>query len=276
MLGALATSGRAGSAGDGVARARCIAVRVSSRWLSSQERRRSRSSSIFGYGAASPRFHRYSSPYATPFSPYQPYDDEDQSLAPGGTYRTLCVRLCDGFYFPISSAATQGSLAHDAEICSASCDSEARLFYHSNVGGDVDTMVDLTGLAYSLLPNAYKYRKRLVDGCRCHPPPWSEAERARHRAYAEGRPPAQSGGRAAAVDIPRDAEVIAGGDRPSPGNPYPLPGMLDEPAAPRVPAPDEGVRAIARPPPIVRQVEPLSPGWPFSAAGGAAPSRFRR
>src|SRR6185369_3937727 len=34
-----------------------------------------------------------------------------------GQYRTLCVRLCDGFYFPISFATTRGQLADDARKC---------------------------------------------------------------------------------------------------------------------------------------------------------------
>ena len=58
--------------------------------------------SMFGYGSQAPR-----SPYRAPYgSPYQPGwgGDEGQRLDRGGTYRTLCVRLCDGFYFPISSA----------------------------------------------------------------------------------------------------------------------------------------------------------------------------
>src|SRR5215467_7410334 len=37
------------------------------------------------------------------------------------TYRTLCVRLCDGFYFPISFAVPASSLERDAERCRASC-----------------------------------------------------------------------------------------------------------------------------------------------------------
>ena len=113
--------------------------------------------SMFGYGSQAPR-----SPYRPPYgSPYQPGwgGDEGQRLERGGTYRTLCVRLCDGFYFPISSAATQSSFARDADACSASCGAEARLFYHPNAGGDVDSMVDLTGMAYSALPNAFKYRQ---------------------------------------------------------------------------------------------------------------------
>ena len=39
--------------------------------------------------------------------------------------------------------------------------------------------------AYAALPNAFKYRKTLVEGCRCRPQPWSEAELQRHRGYAQ-------------------------------------------------------------------------------------------
>jgi hypothetical protein len=104
----------------------------------------------------------------------------------GLTYRTLCVRLCDGYYFPISFSAPRSALSRDADQCSASCGSEARLFYHPNPGGDIDTMVDLTGLSYGALPTAFKYRKTLVKGCACRPQPWSEAELQRHRRYASG------------------------------------------------------------------------------------------
>ena len=111
------------------------------------------------------------------------------------------MRLCDGFYFPISSATNGSGLSRDADACSASCGSEARLFYHPNGGGDVDSMVDLTGIAYSALPNAFRYRKTLVPECRCRPQPWSEAELQRHRAYAEG----QSARRTPAAQMPPSA-----------------------------------------------------------------------
>ena len=52
-------------------------------------------------------------------------------------------------------------------------------------------MVDLTGRAYGSYPTAFKYRKTLVEGCGCRPQPWSETERARHRAYAALPPPAE-------------------------------------------------------------------------------------
>ena len=45
-------------------------------------------------------------------------------------------------------------------------------------------MTDLSGRAYGRLPQAFQYRKELVAGCACKPEPWSEAELARHEAYA--------------------------------------------------------------------------------------------
>lgn len=221
---------------------------------------------IFGYGPA-PRAYRYPGTpyyrhpppyYGGPSSPYQPYDDEEaRPLWRGGTYRTLCVRLCDGFYFPISSAATQDTLAHDADMCSAGCGSEARLFYHPSIGGNATTAVDLTGMAYSSLPNAFKYRKTLVEGCRCRPQPWSEAEQERHRAYALG----QSAGGSRSEDAgPKNAEVIAGDYSRRTVVPG-LSGVDDD-------------RAVPRPDPIVRNIEPILPERSlFGADGWGPPAR---
>ena len=101
-----------------------------------------------------------------------------------GTYRTLCVRLCDGFYFPISDGVRRERLYSDSRQCSQRCDGEARLFYYSTAGGSAETAVDLSGRRYADLPNAFRYRKALVDGCTCKPAPWSAQEAARHEGYA--------------------------------------------------------------------------------------------
>ncbi|HUJ36520.1 MAG TPA: DUF2865 domain-containing protein [Hyphomicrobium sp.] len=101
-----------------------------------------------------------------------------------GSYRTLCVRLCDGFYFPISDGVRRERLNSDAHQCAQRCDGEARLFYYPTAGGSVETMVDLTGRRYADLPNAFRYRKSLVNGCACKPAPWSPQEAARHQGYA--------------------------------------------------------------------------------------------
>jgi len=84
-----------------------------------------------------------------------------------GLYRTLCVRLCDGYYFPISFSTRASGFGRDAARCTASCGRQARLFYHANPGGSVETMTDLAGRRYSALPAAFKYRATLVSGCGC-------------------------------------------------------------------------------------------------------------
>ncbi len=101
----------------------------------------------------------------------------------GGSYRTLCVRMCDGYYWPISYGARRSNFYRDANVCRSSCGAEARLFYHSK-SSDVNAMIDIQGRSYSRLPVAFKYRKTLVDSCKCKPEPWAQSERDRHQMYA--------------------------------------------------------------------------------------------
>ena len=102
-----------------------------------------------------------------------------------GKYRTLCVRTCDGFYFPLGDNVGREHLHQDARTCSARCDGEAKLFYYPTNGGNVDTMIDMGGRAYAQMPNAFLYRKTLVQGCTCKPAPWSAETAARHQGYAD-------------------------------------------------------------------------------------------
>ena len=177
---------------------------------------RAQAQGLFQYFFGGPP-HYYPPPRSYPdagrYDPYQPYDAAPYDRP--ATYRTLCVRLCDGYYFPISFSTTRSEFARDADKCTASCGGEARLFYHPNPGGAVEDMVDLTGLGYADLPNAFKYRKSLVNGCGCRPQPWSEAELARHQSYARRGPSAdratEYGNTAAAGDYkPPTADDLAG------------------------------------------------------------------
>jgi len=103
----------------------------------------------------------------------------------GGTYRTLCVRLCDGFYFPISYSTLPWRFAADAQRCEQSCPTKSRLFVHRNPGQGVDAMVDLHGHPYASLPTAFLHRIKYVADCTCRGNPWDEVAVARHRALAE-------------------------------------------------------------------------------------------
>ena len=88
-----------------------------------------------------------------------------------GTVRTLCVRTCDGFYFPVSFSTTKDRFSKDSAACAALCPgAEAKLYYHSIPDEEPEQMVDLTGKTYMSSPNAFKYRvngARSTPGCSC-------------------------------------------------------------------------------------------------------------
>ena len=137
--------------------------------------------------ALPPPMPSYRAPVHVPRS--RPSQDEDEevlrtSRLGGAKVRTVCVRMCDGYYFPISSQTRQSRLTPDSLHCKAACGHEARLFYSTDGGGDPASMVDLTGRRYDAIQNAFAYRKKLTPGCACKPVPWSAEERMRHTRYA--------------------------------------------------------------------------------------------
>ncbi|MEZ5925241.1 MAG: DUF2865 domain-containing protein [Hyphomicrobiaceae bacterium] len=123
------------------------------------------------------------------FSLWNDSEGSDPGLAPYGdgtglgytTYRTICVRLCDGYYFPISYATVPESFSRDANACSSQCAAPAELYYYQNPGANVEQATSLTGTPYTKLKNAWLYRKEYVRGCSC-----KVAE------YAEGAPADQT------------------------------------------------------------------------------------
>ena len=95
-----------------------------------------------------------------------------------GTFRTVCVRTCDGAYFPISFATVPARFPDDEKTCKALCPAaEATLFAHRNPGEDMSQAVSITGQAYSSLPNAFKYRTEFNPSCACKAAgqTWSDA-----------------------------------------------------------------------------------------------------
>ena len=81
----------------------------------------------------------------------------------GTVFRTLCVRISDGYYFPMSFATVRSNFDTDEAKCKASNPGEElRLFVHRNPSQEPEEMIDLTGLAYADLPNAFLYRTKFV------------------------------------------------------------------------------------------------------------------
>jgi len=91
------------------------------------------------------------------------------SSLPFATYRTVCVRTCDGYYFPVSFSTLPNYFDRDAEICRSKCAAPAELFYHQNPGAGIEQAVSYeTKMPYTSLKTAFRYRKEYVKGCSCN------------------------------------------------------------------------------------------------------------
>jgi hypothetical protein len=116
------------------------------------------------------------------------------------TYHTVCVRLCDGYYFPMSFSVPHKYLARDAQRCQNQCGSEARLFVHRDANADIADMYDLEGRPYSKLESAFLYRTAYFPNCKCQAHPWEKEATERHRMYALAAA-ASNGDKAAAAEL---------------------------------------------------------------------------
>lgn len=113
---------------------------------------------------------------------------QDQTIAPRSTYKSMCIRLCDGFAMPVSFATTSDRLIDDAMKCSASCDLPTRLYVFQNPGGASDEMRDLKGRYYRDLPTAYRYRTTYDRKCTCNPQRGPALTTARSRISVQSPP----------------------------------------------------------------------------------------
>lgn len=105
-------------------------------------------------------------------------DADPLQMPQSGAFRTVCVRTCDGFFFPISYATTQAKFAEDEQACRRLCPAaETELYYHRNPGEEIEQAVSTLGAPYMSLPTAFKYRQAIDPACACRGPgqTWSEA-----------------------------------------------------------------------------------------------------
>lgn len=85
-----------------------------------------------------------------------------------GTFRTICVRTCDGYYYPISFATNPGRFRDDEQTCQRTCPAaQVSLYTYRNPGEDVAQAVSLSGEPYSNLPTAFRYRQQYDKACSC-------------------------------------------------------------------------------------------------------------
>jgi len=107
----------------------------------------------------------------------------------GGSYRTVCVRLCDGYFWPVSFATSRAALEHDRRKCEQSCESPARLYAARDADTSLEDMKDDSGRYYRDLKTAFVYRSAYLESCKCRAHPWEAAAQARHAGYAQAARP---------------------------------------------------------------------------------------
>jgi hypothetical protein len=108
--------------------------------------------------------------------------DGQQLQELGRSYGTTCVRTCDGYFFPMSYAASLADFERDQKECDARCPgTEMQVFFHETdpnrvlvPGADESaTMIStVTGSRYSELPSAYLYKSLdapRAKSCGCNP-----------------------------------------------------------------------------------------------------------
>jgi hypothetical protein len=133
---------------------------------------------------------------------------ETSRIVPYATYRTLCVRTCDGYYYPISYSALPSRFPNDANACKSGCAAPAELYVYRNPGEEPEQMVSLRGTAYNDLESAWRYRKEYIKGCSCKVAEYDldEISKANQEKKAEGATPAATG--------PGDGKIATEGEAP--------------------------------------------------------------
>jgi Protein of unknown function (DUF2865) len=100
-------------------------------------------------------------PFADESAPVRRSSPRNEVSNGGGGGQAWCVRTCDGRYFPLAPTDDQSG----AVICNNFCPaSKTEIVY----GGSIDDAATDKGKSYSELPNAFRYRTELVDGCTCN------------------------------------------------------------------------------------------------------------
>ncbi|WP_404932996.1 DUF2865 domain-containing protein [Nitratireductor sp. L15S-10] len=83
----------------------------------------------------------------------------------------MCVRSCDGYYFPISFSVSRDKFSRDEKTCMARCPgAEVALYAHDVLNEEAEDMISTAdGTPYRELPKAFSYRRTGVsrETCSC-------------------------------------------------------------------------------------------------------------
>jgi hypothetical protein len=91
--------------------------------------------------------------------------------------KAVCVRSCDGAFFPVSYSASGGRLDYLQDMCRALCPNADVTLYTYPSSGDIEQAVSITGARYLDSPTALKFRQTFDPTCSCkrRGESWAEA-----------------------------------------------------------------------------------------------------
>lgn len=108
-------------------------------------------------------------------TPEKSLDANPDEARPGS--QAVCVRACDGSFFPVSYSASGGRLQSLEDMCRALCpNADVNLFTYP-ASGQIEQAVSINGGRYMDTPTALKYRQTFDPSCSCRRrgQSWAEA-----------------------------------------------------------------------------------------------------
>lgn len=90
---------------------------------------------------------------------------EDEEPVRKTASKAICVRSCDGFFFPLSNMP--GGRESANEMCHALCPATETKAYYTSRDFDLNNATSLNGTSYSQLNNAFRYQKTFDASCSC-------------------------------------------------------------------------------------------------------------
>ena len=138
---------------------------------------------------------------------------QPEETGPRRGSKAVCVRTCDGYFFPVSYTAFGQSPDRLFDLCRAQCpNAETQVFTYSP-SRDITEAVSISGEPYTSLANALKYRRTFDAACTCRPA---------GKGWAETLAPAErliSSGRRDLIVTPEKAEELSRPRQPTPPKP---------------------------------------------------------
>jgi hypothetical protein len=126
------------------------------------------------FGSGRPSSGEPSTQASLPLSPEEQQQTIERSIeeqkkganAHAGSY-AVCVRTCDGSFFPVSYSGAGSRSDSLEEVCRSLCPNADMALYSFPFGGTIDQAVSSTGERYVDMPNALKFQQSFDSTCSC-------------------------------------------------------------------------------------------------------------